>query len=105
MGGRPQARGEFMLAGNSQPALIQGVGVLRTPDQSIDLSHPRQMRGVQTADCAASDNANFFHARRILYLSFAICYFSLVTYLAERCHLLLFQRVAMRERCCPHYCA
>ncbi len=35
--------------------------MVRTPDQGLHFSHTREMRGIQTADGAATDNANPFH--------------------------------------------
>src|SRR5207247_1783761 len=35
--------------------------MVRTPDQGPYVSHTREMRGIQTADGAATDNANPFH--------------------------------------------
>src|SRR6266568_1706732 len=35
--------------------------MVRTPDQGPHFSHTREMRGIQTADGAATDNANPFH--------------------------------------------
>ena len=58
---RLQRHGKVVLAGNAQAIAIQPAGVVRAPDQGPYLSYTREMRRVQAADGAATDNANPFH--------------------------------------------
>ncbi len=51
-----------MRSRHSKSIAVQSLGLLLTTYQGPNLGHARQMRCVQTADRAAPDDADSFHA-------------------------------------------
>ena len=55
---------KFMLSRDSQTFAVERPRVIFAADKSPNLHNPRQMRRVQTANCATSDDANTLHLSR-----------------------------------------
>ena len=55
-GRRFQVSMEFVVPGYANPSFLDAARMFFSPDQRPHLSHPRQMRGVQTANRSRSDN-------------------------------------------------
>ena len=55
------ARVKFVLAGNTQPVLIQRACMFRAAHEGPHFAHARQVRSIQAADRAATDDANALH--------------------------------------------
>ena len=49
---------KFVLAGNAQAVFIQSASVLRPANECVDISDTREVRGIEAADRAASNDAS-----------------------------------------------
>ena len=51
---------KFVVPGDANAVLIDGLSVLVAPGKDPDLGHARQMRGVEAADGSGSDDEDAF---------------------------------------------
>src|SRR5882757_7037298 len=65
-----QLDGEFMASRDVEAFEVERFGMIFATHVGPDLGDARQVRGIERADCATTDDANFLHSSRYLFCTF-----------------------------------